>query len=196
MARAWRENGAGDETFDGEEEAMTALYECTMHTDGALGPVRLVATDDALVAVWFGDVLGRHDEEARPLDAGARHDVFTAAARELGEYLRGRRKTFDVPIAMRGTAFDREVWSALCTIPFGTTWSYGELARAVGRPAAARAVGAANGRNPLGIVVPCHRVIGKNGALTGYAGGLPRKTWLLAHEGALPRALPLAAPAP
>ena len=105
-----------------------------------------------------------------------------AAARRLDEYFEVRLTRFRLSLAMHGTAFQREVWSALVDIPYGETISYGELARRVGAPGAARAVGLANGRNPVPIVVPCHRVIGANGTLTGYGGGLDRKRWLLAHE--------------
>ncbi len=110
------------------------------------------------------------------------HDL---AATQLREYFAGHRRTFDVPIAPIGTAFQLEVWRALTAIPFGETRSYGELARTLGRPSASRAVGAANGQNPLSIIVPCHRVIAASGALTGYAGGLDAKRWLLGHERAL-----------
>jgi O-6-methylguanine DNA methyltransferase len=106
-----------------------------------------------------------------------------AAAAQLEEYFQGKRKTFDLPLTPRGTAFQQRVWQTLCQIPFGATWSYGQLARAVGNPAASRAVGLANGKNPLPIVIPCHRVIGANGRLTGFGGGLPTKAALLALEG-------------
>jgi methylated-DNA-[protein]-cysteine S-methyltransferase len=105
-----------------------------------------------------------------------------AALRQLEDYFAGRRRSFDLELRPEGTEFQREVWSALRRIPYGTTISYGELACRVGRPRASRAVGAANGRNPLPIVIPCHRVIGSDGRLTGFGGGLPAKRWLLAHE--------------
>ena len=107
---------------------------------------------------------------------------FGAAIGQLGEYFAGRRHSFDLPLAPRGTEFQRRVWRALTGIPYGTTISYGELARRIGQPSASRAVGLANGANPLPIVVPCHRVIGADGSLTGYAGGLHRKRFLLALE--------------
>ncbi|MBP8221372.1 MAG: methylated-DNA--[protein]-cysteine S-methyltransferase, partial [Aeromonadaceae bacterium] len=97
-------------------------------------------------------------------------------------YFAGRLQRFTLPLAAHGTAFQQAVWQALCDIPYGETRSYGDIARAIGKPAAVRAVGAANGRNPLSIIVPCHRVIGQNGSLTGYAGGLPIKQQLLALE--------------
>lgn len=101
---------------------------------------------------------------------------------QLAAYFAGELRDFDLPLAARGTPFQQRVWRALCDIPYGETISYGELARRIGQPAAARAAGLANGRNPISIVVPCHRVIGANGSLTGYGGGLERKRWLLAHE--------------
>ena len=106
------------------------------------------------------------------------------ARRQLGEYFEGKRRSFDLSLAPRGTAFQHAVWKQLRAIPYGETISYGTLARRVGNPRAARAVGHANGRNPIAIVIPCHRVIGADGGLVGYAGGLPMKRWLLEHEGA------------
>ena len=111
---------------------------------------------------------------------------FQAAAAQLGEYFASRRREFDLPLAPDGTDFQRRVWRALTAIPYGGTISYGELARRLGNPRASRAVGLANGANPLPIIVPCHRVIGANGALTGFGGGLPIKQALLALEAALP----------
>lgn len=107
---------------------------------------------------------------------------FASIAAQLEEYFAGARTSFDVPLELTGTEFQRRVWSALRDIPYGETISYGELARRVGNPAAVRAVGLANGRNPIAIIVPCHRVIGADGSLTGYGGGLERKAWLLDHE--------------
>jgi methylated-DNA-[protein]-cysteine S-methyltransferase len=110
--------------------------------------------------------------------------VMRDAAAQLAAYFAGDREEFTLGLVLRGTEFQRTVWNALRAIPFGTTVSYAELARRVGAPEAVRAVGAAVGRNPLSIIVPCHRVVGSNGKLTGYAGGLDRKRWLLTHEGA------------
>src|SRR5262249_7022034 len=97
-------------------------------------------------------------------------------------FFAGELRTFDLPLGMHGTPFQKQVWQGLLTIPYGTTMSYAQLAARIGRPGASRAVGAANGKNPIGIIVPCHRVIGANGTLTGYGGGLDRKQWLLTHE--------------
>lgn len=102
---------------------------------------------------------------------------------QLDEYFKGKRQVFDLPLAPSGTLFQMTVWHALQTVPFGQTVSYGHIAHQVGRPKAGRAVGAANGRNPINIIIPCHRIIGGNNTLTGYGGGLWRKTWLLEHEG-------------
>lgn len=143
--------------------------------DSPVGAIRLLGTDDAVTGIYL-------PEQEAP-DAPVRETaVLRRAAEQLAEYFAGTRTTFDLPLAPRGTAFQARVWQALATIPFGTTWTYGELARAIEQPSASRAVGAANGKNPISIVVPCHRVIGTSGALTGYAGGMDAKRWLLAHE--------------
>jgi methylated-DNA-[protein]-cysteine S-methyltransferase len=146
-----------------------------------LGALLLVAHGSRLAGVYFE----QHRPAPRWIAPPPLRDdvaVLRRAAEQLDEYFGGARDRFELPLALEGTAFQREVWSALATIPFGMSWDYATLARAVGRPRAARAVGAANARNPLSIVLPCHRVIGASGALTGYAGGLARKEWLLAHE--------------
>ncbi|QKR99172.1 methylated-DNA--[protein]-cysteine S-methyltransferase [Sphingomonas sp. CL5.1] len=146
-----------------------------------VGALTLVADDDSLVAI-----LWEKDDPARvPLPATVAapdHPVLAEAGRQLDEYFAGRRRAFDLPLRFRGTEFQRAVWSALLAIPFGETSSYGAIARSLGRPGAARAVGAANGRNPISIVAPCHRVVGASGALTGFAGGLAAKETLLALE--------------
>ena len=149
-----------------------------------LGVVSLAAGTRGLVGLWFD---GQRHLPAQLDGPGAwsgddTHPVLRAAARQLAQYLAGTRQAFDLPLAPVGTAFQRSVWDLIAAIPFGETRTYGELATALGRPSGARAVGTATGRNPISIVVPCHRVIGKNGQLTGYGGGLPRKHWLLQHE--------------
>ena len=137
----------------------------------------LVLTGDAQALAGI-DLHGR-----RPPAGAIRDDAAFAAVRaQLDAYFAGALTEFDLPLAARGTAFQRRVWSALRSIPYGATVSYGELARRIGAPTAARAVGLANGANPIPIVVPCHRVIGADGSLTGFGGGLARKRWLLAHE--------------
>lgn len=135
----------------------------------------------------------RNDDEAAAFlarlerDSGSppEHDPEAArpAVEELRAYFAGERSDFDLPLAPKGTPFQQDVWRALLEIPFGATASYGAIARRIGRPSGPRAVGAATGRNPISIIVPCHRVVGASGSLTGYGGGLDRKAWLLAHEG-------------
>lgn len=147
-----------------------------------VGALKLVGSDAGLVAVlWENDRDGRVRLGA--MDEAPDHPILVEAARQLGDYFAGRRTAFDLPLDFRGSAFQKQVWAALLTIPFGETRSYGQIARQIGRPSASRAVGAANGRNPISIVAPCHRVIGTGGALTGFAGGLDAKAFLLAHEG-------------
>lgn len=161
-----------------------------MRTHTRLGPVRLAASPLGLAGLWFEGQ--RHEPLAHlqgPLAwaAAADHPLLIEAADQLGAYLAGTRTAFNLPLDLSsGTAFQQEVWRALLAVGRGTTTSYGALGRQLARPLAMRAVGAAVGRNPLSIVVPCHRVIGSGGALTGYAGGLDRKTALLALEGAWP----------
>ena len=158
----------------------------TLTYDVVQSPIgRLILASDgvALVGVWMAN--------ASPTDTTwSRHkgddDILAQTREELEEYFEGRRRSFDVPLAPNGTDFQRSVWTALTKIPFGKTVSYGDLARQLGKEAAVRAVGAANGRNPIPVIVPCHRVIGSDGSLTGFGGGLPRKKWLLQHEKALP----------
>lgn len=152
-----------------------------------LGPLLLAATPSGLSGVWFMDQRHR-PEESQILDWTPVQDnaILNTATDQLTAFFAHRLNRFDLPLDLTaGTAFQSSVWRALLDIPFGETRSYGELARAIGKPAAVRAVGAAIGRNPLGIVVPCHRVVGAQGALTGYAGGLDRKRFLLRLEGAL-----------
>ena len=148
-----------------------------------LGPIVLAATDQALVGLWFDGQ--RHQPDALRWHQAAGHPLLALASTQLSDYLNGRRSQFELPLSLAGgSAFEQVVWRALQDIPRGGTCSYSALAAAIGRPKAARAVGAAVGRNPLGIIVPCHRVLGTGGALTGYAGGLPRKVALLQLEGA------------
>lgn len=150
-----------------------------------VGPLRVAASDAGLHAIQFPG--NRHPvKQCTPWQPGD-HPLLRQTQAQLDAYFAGRLQVFDLPLAPHGTAFQRQVWQALAQIPFGQTWSYLQLARQVGRPTATRAVGAANGRNPLPIVLPCHRVIGANGALTGFGGGLPTKAFLLTLEGALPR---------
>jgi methylated-DNA-[protein]-cysteine S-methyltransferase len=146
-----------------------------------IGDLLLTSDGDALTGLHMQLRQGKPTAEPGP--TWKRNDTALRAAREqLRQYFAGERRVFDLPLRMAGTSFQRMVWQGLLEIPFGATWSYADLARHVGRPGASRAVGAANGRNPIGIVVPCHRVIGSDGTLTGYGGGVDRKEWLLCHE--------------
>jgi len=140
-----------------------------------IGMLRLFAHADELVGVYLPD-------QAAPKAPHFASPVLSAAAAQLVEYFVGRRRAFDIPLAPQGTGFQQLVWRALAAIPYGETRSYGLLARSIGRPSASRAVGAANGKNPISIIIPCHRVIAASGELTGYAGGLVAKRWLLEHE--------------
>lgn len=152
--------------------------------ESPLGPMIVAATARGLAGVWFEGQRHLPDCSGWPQQPG--HPVLRQAVAQLAEYFAGRRTHFDLPLDLQaGTAFQRSVWQALLAIPHGRTTSYGKLSQSIGQPAAVRAVGAAVGRNPLGIVVPCHRVLGSGGSLTGYAGGLERKSALLQLEGAL-----------
>lgn len=148
-----------------------------------LGELTLVASDGLLAAVYFAE----HRRRPDPMEFGPRVTTgFEAAIEQLGEYFRRDRTRFDLVLAPRGSEFQRRVWELLRRIPYGETRSYGQLAAELGDPRLARMVGAANGRNPLSVIVPCHRVVGADGALVGYAGGLERKRFLLDLEGAAP----------
>lgn len=162
---------------------MTYVYRILPSPVGAL---KLVASDRGLAAIlWEND-----DPKRVPfaeLTESLEHPVLVAAAKQLGEYFAGTRKQFDLPLDFQGTDFQKQVWAALLTIPFGETRTYADIARQLDNPKAVRAVGAANGRNPISIVAPCHRVIGANGTLTGFAGGLQAKAYLLDIESAQQR---------
>ena len=146
-----------------------------------VGALKLVASDKGLAAIlWENDSPRR--VPLTGLVENDRHPVLLKAKRQLEEYFAGARRAFDLPLDMRGTTFQKDVWEALLAIPYGETRSYGQLAKQLGRPSASRAVGAANGRNPISIVVPCHRVVGSSGKLTGFAGGLDVKARLLDLE--------------
>lgn len=151
--------------------------------ESPVGRLDLIANDDALVAVlWERDDPNRVRLEPR-IDA-VDHPILSLTAQQLGEYFAGERRVFDIPLQFRGPEFQKSVWQALLTIPFGETRTYGQIAQQIGRPTASRAVGAANGANPISIIAPCHRVIGADGALTGFAGGMENKRLLLNLEGA------------
>lgn len=147
-----------------------------------VGELTLVASEHGLAAVlWENDDPKRVRLEPRVERQD--HPVLDEAGQQLGEYFAGQREAFDLPLDFKGTDFQKSVWAALLTIPFGETRSYADIAGQIGKPSACRAVGAANGRNPISIIAPCHRVVGANGALTGFAGGLDAKRYLLGLEG-------------
>ena len=149
-----------------------------------LGPMIVAATAHGLAGLWFEGQKHLPDTHTWPQQPG--HPVLRQAVAQLAEYFAGHRTRFDLPLDLQGgTAFQRAVWTALLGIPAGQTVSYGAISQRIGKPAAVRAVGAAVGRNPVSVVVPCHRVLGQDGSLTGYAGGLERKTDLLRREGAI-----------
>lgn len=151
----------------------------TSTVESPIGPLTLIARDGVLTNV---SMLEQRHVSPPPVDAITDDAWFKEVAAQLDAYFAGELSSFDLEMNLLGTPFQRGVWTELREIPFGETISYGELARRVGNPNASRAVGLANGRNPIAIIVPCHRVIGANGSLTGYGGGLERKTWLLEHE--------------
>ncbi len=149
--------------------------------ESPLGPLTALASDAGLMGLWFDDQQHAPGNLQADMDPAQRWIAQTRA--ELADYFDGRRRSFGVPLSPQGTPFQEAVWTLLREIDCGATTSYGRIARALGKPSASRAVGAAVGRNPIGILVPCHRVIGEDGSLTGYAGGLPRKKALLELEG-------------
>jgi methylated-DNA-[protein]-cysteine S-methyltransferase len=151
---------------------MTAILRA--YYNSPIGTVEIIGNETGLCALNF--------VSPKPAGGARPHPALQAAVAQLEEYFRGERKKFSIPLSARGTEFQEEVWRRLVRIPYGETATYSELARAVGRPRAGRAVGQANHRNPISIIIPCHRVIGKDGRLVGYGGGLWRKEWLLAHE--------------
>jgi methylated-DNA-[protein]-cysteine S-methyltransferase len=159
---------------------MNAAPNLYAYAPTPLGDVLLVGDDHALTGVYYSEL----DKCPRPTaDAWCRADShFDDIRQHLDEYFAGTRDRFDLPLAPRGSTFQQQVWAALRKIPYGTTATYGQIAAEIGKPAAVRAVGAANARNPIAIIIPCHRVIGADGRLTGFAGGLERKAWLLDHE--------------
>jgi len=150
--------------------------------DSPVGPLTLVASREGLAAILWKDDNPRRVRLGNLVEDGT-NPILLETQRQLGEYFAGQRKVFTVKLDFAGTDFQRRVWTALLTIPYGETRSYGDIARQIGSPAAVRAVGAANGRNPISIIAPCHRVVGSNGKLTGFAGGLETKARLLGLEG-------------
>jgi methylated-DNA-[protein]-cysteine S-methyltransferase len=148
--------------------------------DSPIGALTVLASDAGVVAILFPEEVWRRADDE--LLVGVDDAVLDRAEAQLEEYFAGARTEFDLPLDLRGTEFQVTAWEALAEVGFGETTSYQDQARRIGRPTAVRAVGAANGRNPIPIVLPCHRIVGANGSLTGYAGGLDTKRWLLDHE--------------
>jgi methylated-DNA-[protein]-cysteine S-methyltransferase len=147
--------------------------------DSPVGSLLLLGDERALRGLYMQEQ--KHRPQL-PESCARNDDAFRSVRDQLRAYFLGKLRTFDVPLAGAGSSFQQKVWRGLLEIPFGETESYGQLARRIGNEKASRAVGLANGRNPIGIIVPCHRVVGANGSLTGYGGGLARKQWLLEHE--------------
>ncbi len=160
----------------------TPTFEAQSRITTPLGPLTLAATHKGLALTWFDGQAHRTDTVNAPFNVS--HPHLVQAAREFAEYFAKQRQIFNVPLDPQGTPFQLSVWQLLLKLPLGQLSTYGEIASQLGKPNASRAVGAAVGRNPIGIIVPCHRVVGRDGSLTGYAGGLPRKQALLLLEGA------------
>jgi methylated-DNA-[protein]-cysteine S-methyltransferase len=139
-----------------------------------IGAVEILGTQEQIVALNFVDRMGKTDEKL-PV-------IMRNCLGQIDEYFKGKRKAFNIALLLKGTEFQKSVWQQLVKVPFGNVSSYREIAVALGKPSACRAVGNANGKNPISIIIPCHRIIGSNGNLTGYGGGLWRKEWLLSHE--------------
>ncbi|MFG2714596.1 methylated-DNA--[protein]-cysteine S-methyltransferase [Streptomyces goshikiensis] len=150
--------------------------------DSPYGPLTLVASDGVLSGLYMTGQRHRPAEESFGERVAATEEPFPAVVGQLAAYFAGELTEFSVPVRLEGTEFQRSVWEQLVRIPYGETWSYGELAARLGKPNASRAVGLANGKNPVGIIVPCHRVIGASGGMTGYGGGIDRKVRLLDFE--------------
>jgi methylated-DNA-[protein]-cysteine S-methyltransferase len=152
------------------------------HVDSPIGPLLLTSDGESLTGLYMG-APSKRPHMGSEWAENPNGSLLAEAARQLEEYFSGKRQVFDLPLKMEGTEFQKRVWRELTQIPFGETWSYGQLAKRLDNPNGSRAVGLANGRNPIAVIVPCHRVIGADGSLTGFGGGIPRKQWLLSHEG-------------
>jgi methylated-DNA-[protein]-cysteine S-methyltransferase len=157
----------------------TSTLTLTVTVDSPVGPLTLTAVEDRLTGLHMADQAHAPVQRTHWTEDP---DSFSEVSGQLAAYFAGDLTEFDIPLRLVGTDFQRQVWEVLRQIPYGETWSYAEVAAKIGNARACRAVGLANGRNPIGIIVPCHRVIGAHGALTGYGGGLDRKAWLLHHE--------------
>jgi methylated-DNA-[protein]-cysteine S-methyltransferase len=156
------------------------------YVDSPIGRLMLTSNGTALTGLYMNVTRNKPTKPLAPDDDWVQNgtiDPLPAAAQQLKEYFSGARREFDLPLKLQGSEFQQSVWHELLKIPFGETRSYGQLAKRLGNPNGSRAVGLANGRNPIAIIVPCHRVIGADGSLTGFGGGIERKEWLLSHEG-------------
>lgn len=154
-----------------------------LHFDSPTGKLTLVANEKALLGIAWDAEGSKHAH----LPSDPNHPILRLTAKQLSEYFLGRRQIFELPLELHGTEFQKSVWQSLQSIPYGQTWSYGRLAKSIGNPKASRAVGGANNKNPIPIVVPCHRVIGASGSLVGFGGGLKAKEILLQIENSLPK---------
>jgi methylated-DNA-[protein]-cysteine S-methyltransferase len=152
------------------------------HVESPIGRLLLTSDGESLTGLYMG-APSKSPEMSSDWTSDLDAAPLPQAAQQLEEYFAGKRRNFDLPLKLQGTEFQRRVWTQLTQIPFGETLSYGQLAQRLDNPKGSRAVGLANGRNPIAVIVPCHRVIGADGSLTGFGGGIPRKQWLLAHEG-------------
>lgn len=172
--------------FSEENESLSG--EQFLIVESPIGPLTLVANDNALLSLDWGDSATKYRARfySNTKETSHENPILLAAKKQLEEYFSGQRKIFDLPLAPTGTDFQKRAWKELLKIPYGKTITYGEQARRLKQPQAARAVGGANGKNPIGIIIPCHRVIGASGDLTGFAGGVEMKKTLLAIEGITP----------
>ncbi|TDB93121.1 methylated-DNA--[protein]-cysteine S-methyltransferase [Actinomadura sp. 7K534] len=161
---------------------MTSMNPTHVVVDSPVGPLTLMAQEGALCALYMEVQRHRPPAETFGVPGDPHDEPFATVAEQLSAYFAGELTKFDLPLTLNGTPFQKRVWSLLQEIPYGETATYGELAAELGKPSASRAVGLANGRNPIGVIVPCHRVIGSSGGLTGYGGGLDRKRYLLDFE--------------
>ncbi|MCB0212904.1 MAG: methylated-DNA--[protein]-cysteine S-methyltransferase [Anaerolineae bacterium] len=166
---------------------MATTTEFKAYYSSDIGLIEITSSPEAIQSLYFIEA-GAVPE---PISQATEPKILNACLTQLDEYFRGRRDSFELPLEPEGTPFQKAVWQQLLRIPFGQTASYLDIARMVGNAKAVRAVGAANGQNPISVIIPCHRVIGSNGKLTGYGGGLWRKAWLLQHEGVLSTQLAL-----
>ena len=162
------------------ERDVTEYFRSTVKAP--FGTLTVVASERGVRYCMFDNESHPKQLDGLNIIDDASHTCIANAVKQVKEYLAGTRLEFDLPLDLHGTEFQQQAWRSLAQVPYGKTWSYAQQAASIGRPAATRAIGAANGRNPVAVILPCHRIIGANGALTGFGGGLPVKQWLLEHE--------------